>query len=75
MERLLNEMNNLDKLKESANRTLMIFNKDKFSAWEERVSVSNQLAEMDLGVLGDSRLNMIQRRVLAAKKVFWTVGV
>jgi len=75
VERLLNEMNNLDKLKESANRTLMIFNKDKFSAWKERVSVSNQLAEMDLGVLGDSRLNMIQRRVLAAKKVFWTVGV
>lgn len=52
----------------------MILNKDKFCAWEERVAGSNWLAEMDLGVLGDSRLSRYDPAVSwQQKKVFWTV--
>lgn len=36
----------------------MIFNKDKSCGWEDRVPGSSCLAEMDLGVLEDSRLRM-----------------
>lgn len=56
------------------NRNLMIFNKDKFCAWEERVAGSNWLAEMDLGVLGDSRLSRYDPAASwQQKNVFWTV--